>query len=263
MRKKVYQFCRSMVWSKVAHSYGLWGYANKILTYFTEKVDYIIIGRVLGAMQLGYYERAYNIMTNPRNQLQKSINNVLFSSFSKIEDEQRIINGLGKVVGYIALLSYSIFVWLYFAAPSLITVLYGTKWRESIEPVQIMCVSGYVYSLTFVFNPVLNARALVAQRAARRLIYLLVLTVAICLGVNWGIQGAAWGITVSSAFFLFLTLRLFSRHLSFTFREFFFAQRSAFIYGIIQIITLLTTIFSPGRFHLIRLRCSQPSSGYL
>ena len=76
-------------------SYGMWVFINRYLMYFTEKIDYIIIGKLLGANQLGYYERAYNIMSNPRNQLQKSINGVLFSSFSKLQDnDHRVHKGL-------------------------------------------------------------------------------------------------------------------------------------------------------------------------
>ncbi|RMG67761.1 MAG: hypothetical protein D6715_03980 [Calditrichaeota bacterium] len=207
-----------------------------MLTYAINNIDYLVIGRFLNATQLGYYERAFNLMSLPEKRTSKAVNDVLLSSFSRLQDQdERLVRALQKVITSVAVIAYSVSIWFYFVAPALITVLYGPKWIPSIRPLQIMCISGFIYTFTRLLNPLIYARGLVSQNAARQLIYFLFLSGAVLVGVRGGIVGVAWAIVVSSLFYLALNVSLILRYIPIRLHELFLAQKSAMIYGLLQI----------------------------
>ena len=230
---------------KDVFSFGFWIFIIRYLTYFIEKLDYIVIGKFLGVSPLGLYERAYTLTDTPRGLIQTTTQKVLFSAFSQIQDDNvRIAKVLKKGIASVSVVIYGSFIWMHFAAPSLVTVLYGDKWISSIAPVQIMCFSGVVYSLTLLFFPVINAKSLVAKRAMCQFTYLIILAFSLWYGLRGGINGVAWGVTIASSCFLFLIVLLISAHLPFSLTDFFIAQKPAITYGGTQIIVLLALRYS-------------------
>ena len=239
---------RFRVWAlKDIFSFGFWIFVTRHLTYFVNKLDYIFIGKYLGTASLGYYERAFALIDAPRAHIEQTINKVLFSAYSHIQDDdKRIIQALKKVISSTAIFSYGFFIWMFFAAPSLVTVLFGPKWSQSISPLQIMCVSGLIYSTSMLFIPVINAKALVAKSAFCQLGYLVILLIALRYGLRGGIDGIAWSVTISSMSYLILILVLICTHLPFSPKDLFLAQKSGIVYGIIQIIVLVVFSYSVG-----------------
>ncbi len=220
---------------KDVFSFGIWTSVDNFINYFVNKVDYFLIIKFLDAAQLGFYERAFNLMNMPRNQIARNLNQVLFSAYSRIQDDdKRVARAITRVTSYIAFLSYPIIIGLFFAAPSLVIVLYGDKWQPTILPLQIMCISGLFNVFTMIFTPVLLAKNLVKNRARRQFFYLIVLASAIWYGLRWGIVGVAWGVAISSVVFLGLIVHLVSRHLPFSIWHFIKAQKASLLYGLIQ-----------------------------
>ena len=232
---------------KDVFSFGFWVFIIRCLTYFIEKLDYLFIGKFLGVAPLGFYERAYALTDTPRGLMHTTTNRVLFSAFSQIQDDnERIANVLKKGIASVAVLTYGAFIWLYFAAPSLVTVLYGPKWTSSIVPVQIMCFSGAIHTMTLLFFPVINAKDLLAKRAACQFAYLVILAGALWFGLRAGINGVAWAVTISSSGFLMLVLLLVSAHLPFSPKDFLVTQKPAVVYGCVQIAVLLALRYATG-----------------
>ena len=225
---------------KDVFSFGIWVYINNYLNYLAKNLDYIIIGKVFDASLLGLYERAFNFMNMPRARLHNIIDNILFATYSKIQnDRERIAGAVERLTSYISLLSYPLMIWMFFAAPALIFNLYGAKWEGTIEPLQIMCVSGLVNTFTMIFFPVLMATGQMSSRVSRQVIFILVLAAAIVAGVPWGINGIAAGVVFASLVNLLLYLQLMRRDFDFTIRRFLKAQKSAAIYSSVQIFGLI------------------------
>ena len=225
---------------KDVFSFGAWAFVNNAFNYFINKVDYTLIGIFLNATMLGFYERAFNLMSLPRKRISKNVNHVLFSTFSRIQDDdERIVRGLLQATSYIGFLVYPLMVWMYFAAPSMIVILYGEKWVDTVVPLQIMCVSGLVNVLTMLFQPILKAKALLKQYAQVQVVYFAVLTASIYYGLTWGIVGVAWGVAFSSVVFFLLIFLLIRRHLPLSFTRFMLAQKSILVYSSVQVAALI------------------------
>lgn len=230
---------RFKMWAlKDTFSFGAWLYINAFVGYGINKVDYFFIGKFMGAAQLGFYERAFDLMSLPRKRLVRKINTVAFATYSRIQDDgERLIRGLLRVTSYLSIVTYPLMIWLFFAAPAFIILLYGEKWAFSILPLQIMCVSGLVDSFTLIFHPLLKARGLIGNSVRRDMIYLTILTACVLGSIFYigGIEGVAWGIVVASFIRLSLMVSLTIRHLPLSLWKFVLAQKSAMVYGGFQI----------------------------
>lgn len=220
-------------------SFGVWVYVDNFLSYFVKNVDYFVIGKFLNATALGYYERAFNLMSMPRNQLVRSFERVMFSAYSRVQDDsERIIKAVMKVTANLAVITYPLMIWMYFASPSLIVFLYGANWEPTVLPLQIMCIAGILNTFSMIFFPLFEAKALMAQLAWRKLLYMVVLAAAVAIGLKWDIAGVAWGVTVASVFQVILMVMMANRHLGFKVSHFLSVQKSAIIYGLIQAVAL-------------------------
>lgn len=115
------------IWAfKDVFSFGLWVYIANYVNFGINKVDFFIVGKIFDASQLGFYERAFNLMSLPRKKIARQIGSVMFSVFSRIQDEEeRTVQIFSRLLLYLSTILYPLMVWMFFAAPSLITVLYG------------------------------------------------------------------------------------------------------------------------------------------
>lgn len=222
---------------KNVYAYGLKVSAVSYLNYFINNIDYLLISKFLGVAQLGYYERAFNLMNLTRRQLGRTVNDTLFSAYSKIKDDQaRVVNNLKKILGYVSLIAYPVLIWLFFAAPSLIYNMYGAKWTPTILPLQIMSVSGLINTLIMVFFPVTLALDLIADRMKAQLIFLAALIGFIYLLVPYKIVGVAVAVVISTSIYAVLMVLVIKKNLPFGFSDFFSTQKTPLIYSSIQII---------------------------
>ncbi|RMF57188.1 MAG: lipopolysaccharide biosynthesis protein [Calditrichaeota bacterium] len=229
---------------KELFSYGFKVSIVTYLDYFVSNVDYMLIGTFLGMAPLGYYERAFNTMNLTRKQLQRAMNEALFSAYSKIKDEpQHVVKNLKNILSYVSFVGYPVLIWLFFAAPSLITQLYGERWIPTIEPLQIMCLSGLLNTLIIVFFPVIFAVDLLMQRIKMQLLFLLILIGTIYFALPYGIVGVSYATVISYAIYLVLILSVIIRNLPFSLKDFFQTQQGPFIYGGIQITVLFSMVY--------------------
>ena len=229
-------------------SFGLWVFLSSFIGFGINKIDYTFIGKFLGTSPLGIYEKAFETMSLPRKKIVRKMNSLIFSSLSRIQDDNElVVKAFLRVVAYLSVVIYPAMVWLFFAAPSLILFMYGEKWSGVIIPLQIMCVSGLLDSFSLVFQPLLHAKGLVGNHTKRQILQLLGLTAGVLVGLNWGIIGVSWGVTAASLFFYGLMLHTTVKVLPMTLRGFFGVQRSVFFYSLILIalLGLLTTFGGP------------------
>lgn len=221
---------------KELYSYGMRVSAVQYLNYFINNVDYMLIGRYLNMTALGYYERAFNLMSLTRRQIGRSMSEALFSAFSRIKDDkERVVRSLKQVLNYTALIAYPILIGLIFMAPSLVYNLYGPRWVMTIRPLQIMCVSGLFQTVITGFFSVIFALDFINARIKAQVIYLILLTTTIYFLIPYGINGVAFAVVLASVVYGVLILRIMVTRLPFTLGDFWQTQKAPLIYGLFQI----------------------------
>ena len=172
---------------------------KRVINYAAANVDYFVIGRRLGAADLGYYTRAYGLITLPMTQLSRVIMSVLFPAFSRIQgDNPRLIAGYKRVVTATALVSFPFLAGLGLVAPSFIAVVYGDKWLPAVLPLEIMTAAGMMKAVTTFVGSIADAKGQVFSEVRRQLIYLTLLVFGTVIGSYSGTAGVATAVVVAS-----------------------------------------------------------------
>ncbi|MDZ7289570.1 MAG: lipopolysaccharide biosynthesis protein [candidate division KSB1 bacterium] len=215
---------------KELFGYGTWVFLRNLFRYFSDNVDYLIIGRVLDAQQLGFYAKAFELMKLPRRRITRALNVVVFPAFAKVQNQpEKIKNGFEKLVLSVSLVAYPIQVGMLMAAPAFVHVAMGAKWAPSIACLQIMCVAGILRSLDPFLNSVITTSGFVRYSAFRRALEFVILAIAVFIGVRWGINGVSAAVTISSIIVMVLMVNLLRRVSLIGWRAYFAPQWPAMV----------------------------------
>jgi lipopolysaccharide exporter len=111
------------------------------LEFLSINADTMLIGRYLGAVLLGIYNRANLIVQLPLYQLNSSVSKVLFPAFSSIQKDinklRRVYLSSSSVVAFIFL---SVSAGAAVAAENIVLVVLGDDWQEAIPILRILAL---------------------------------------------------------------------------------------------------------------------------
>jgi PST family polysaccharide transporter len=108
-------------------------------------VDYLVVGRVLDATQLGLYLLAFNLSSWPYNLLAPAIRRVAITGFARLNDDPRAFNdaftnSMGNLIAIVLLPS----MLLALLSEPLIEFLYGSKWAPAAGALSWLAIVGFV-----------------------------------------------------------------------------------------------------------------------
>ena len=226
---------------KELFGFGLMVFLRDLLRYATEHVDYLFVSMYLGTRQLGLYEKAFEIMKMPQKRLTRALNTVVFSAFSRIQDEpERVRMAFRKLVLTISVVSYPVLSGLAFIAPLLIPLALGDNWRPVVVPVQIMCAAGILRSIDPFLNSVLTATGFVKMTVFRRAFEALMMTLATFIGVRYGINGVAVSVVIVSFITMVFMMNLLKKVSNIGWKDYFHPQIPAIVTSTGMLITMYT-----------------------
>ena len=123
-------------------NFSLYQFAFSLVNYFARNLDNLLIGRVFGTTGLGYYDKAYRLMTYPSTYLTHVVTPVLQPILSEYQTRKDIIYEKYMVlVKFLSLAGVFIVVFCFFAAADIIALLYGDQWDAAVPYFQLLALS--------------------------------------------------------------------------------------------------------------------------
>jgi PST family polysaccharide transporter len=105
---------------------------SNLAAYFSQNLDSLLIGRIWGYEQLGYYTRARALMIQPMNQFMTPIGTVLLPIFCRIQSDkarfQKIISDLSLPFLFLPSI---LATWMMVGAPEIVYILLGNDWASN------------------------------------------------------------------------------------------------------------------------------------
>lgn len=124
-------------------SFGLPLAGSSFLVFAMLNTDYVIVGRTLGPVMLGFYVLAFNLSSWPNSLLSLSIRRVSIPAFSRLADDQaRAGRQFRNSFRMLMTVVVPIVVVLSTLAAPAVRVLYGDRWLPSIAVVHSLAVLG-------------------------------------------------------------------------------------------------------------------------
>ncbi len=123
-------------------------FLDNVLNYFVRNSDNILVGKQLGKTTLGYYNRAYGLMTMPLNKITFSVSRVLFPAFSRDQtNKEKIWSNYLKIIHLTAYVSFPLMLSLFLLADEIIIGLYGKNWAPSVPMFKGLALIGAIQTI--------------------------------------------------------------------------------------------------------------------
>ncbi len=171
-------------------------------------VDYAIVGARLGALQTGFYFRAYTLAVEYQSKVAVVMAQVGFPVLARTHDSTEMTKLYRQMVRLLTIVLFPLLVLLAIGAPVLVPFLFGARWAPAIVPVQILALGGASTLVIDAVGTVLmatgRARALLGYGTAHFLVYGLTVLVV----VRFGIVAVAIDAAVVHTLFLLVAYRV-------------------------------------------------------
>jgi teichuronic acid exporter len=181
----------------------------RLLGFFVNSCDMMIISALLGARVAGVYSVSFNLATAPLDKIGAVFNRVAFPAIARLRDEpQRSRTLLLRLHFYLLALASPALLGISLLAPDIVSVLLTDKWREAVPVLQILCLANIVRLSGMVMPTVLEGLGLAGQVLRYQFVSALLLPVGFVVGSYWGIAGVtgAWLVVYPIVYFWLLRL---------------------------------------------------------
>ncbi|TME82431.1 MAG: glycosyltransferase [Chloroflexi bacterium] len=156
-------------------------------------VDYLIVGRLLGARALAYYTLGFRIPELVIISVFNVISVVAFPLFSRVRDDEQRLHG-GYLFGLRVQAIYGVAagVGLAMAAPMIVHVVFGDRWDPAIVPLEALALYAAFRSLGLGPHEAFRGIGRPDLLVKLSLLRFAVVVPALLIGVKFGIAGVSW-----------------------------------------------------------------------
>lgn len=168
---------------------------SSFLVFAMLNVDYVVVGRSLGTVALGFYTLAFNLSSMPWNMMSATIRPVAIPGFARFQhDREQLVGVFRRWLHLLSIFTIPICCVLGTLALPIIVVVYGQKWSAAAPVLVFLAALGalrvgfdYAYDL---FVAVGQSKILVAIQA----LWLVALIPALTIGAELdGLRGVGIG----------------------------------------------------------------------
>ena len=145
--------------------FGVGSALARLANYFALNGDSLVVGRWMGAANLGLYDRAYILMNLPNTYVAAVISSALFPALSQVQEQPSLLRrGYFLTTRVTAMIAGPAMATVIVGAPYLVSSLYGHQWTAMVIPLQILCLAGYFRALYHLGGAVAQSVGRVSQR---------------------------------------------------------------------------------------------------
>jgi PST family polysaccharide transporter len=175
----------------VSHfSFNLAGF--NIFNYFARNADYLLIGRYLGAQDLGVYTLAYRILLFPVQNISAVIGRVMYPVLSTLQNNDEEFKAIYlKIIRSIAFISFPLMTAAFALAEPLTLTVFGEQWQSAGLLIMILAPVGLVQSIGTTVGMIYQAKGRTDWMLRWGIGSGIFVTIAFVIGLRWGITGVA------------------------------------------------------------------------
>ena len=171
-----------------------------ILNYFSRNADNILIGRCLGATDLGYYFLAYRIIFFPLQNITNAFARVTFPALSRLQGNfERFRNAYLNIAGSIAVITFPLMLGLIATSKIFVLTIFGAKWEPVVLLIIILELVAMIQSVGMTSGGIFQATGRTDLMLRWGLFSSLMYITSFAIGVQWGIVGVALAYAIAVA----------------------------------------------------------------
>ncbi len=179
------------------YSFGAHLLASQLVGYLANNVDSLTIGHRFGAAPLGLYNRAFQLLMNPLNQVRAPSTTVALPVLSKAGTTpqfDRIVKVGQLTLAYPVCVGLAVVVGV---AEPVVDILLGSDWSGVAPLLRLLAVAGAFQTLAYVGYWVYLARGLTRQLLHYSTVSAVIRITCVLVGSVWGVVGVAAGYAIA------------------------------------------------------------------
>jgi O-antigen/teichoic acid export membrane protein len=175
--------------------YGIGQSAARLGMISANQADNLVVGRWLGAVPLGEYSRAFQLVSVPATLVGDVLDKVLFPTMARVQDDlRRLAAAYLEGTSLVALVTLPLGVVAAILAPDLVSVVFGSRWSGMVAPFQVLAL-GMTFRTSYrVSDSLSRATGKLYRRAWRQWLYAGLVFIGALIGRHWGLPGVAVGV---------------------------------------------------------------------
>jgi len=184
---------------------GLLGFGTKVIgtnlaNWGLANTDALVVGRALGAADLGLYGRAMAVVLSPLNALTASLQGVLFAACARAQDDAgRLRRAWLGATSAVAALALPVFVTVAAVPEAVVGGLYGSGWAAAAPVLVPLALAMPVMAVMSLAGPVVTAVGRVGLELRVALLTLALSLPALVLAGRDSAEAVAWTVLAVQA----------------------------------------------------------------
>lgn len=184
------------IWS-TAEFKSLWGFSGNLtgfsfINFFARNADSLVIGRVLGQVQLGIYAQAYKLMMFPLQSMSAVAGRALFPVMSRQQnDRPQMAHLYLRALRLIATMTAPMMAGLWVLREPFVAVALGPNWGTVPVVLAWLAPVGFIQSLITTTGTVFMSTGRTDLMMRLGLLGSILQVGSFFIGVHWGIEGVA------------------------------------------------------------------------
>lgn len=188
--------------------------AQGMLAWLSENMDYMIVGRILGSAQLGFYSMAYRLSELTHFGIADPVAKVTFPAFAKMRLRgEDISETYLSALRMVALVACAIGAILSGAAAPFTEAVFGANWLPMIGPIAVLGIWSAIFPVQATMGWLLNSTGYAGSLAKLTALMLLVTTPALIVTAHIGTTAVSLAILAQALILIPLIARTAHRKL--------------------------------------------------
>jgi PST family polysaccharide transporter len=185
-----WMFEMSSIKSIVGFSANLTGF--NILNFAIRNADSLLIGRYLGAQNLGLYDLAYRLMLSSLQLVSGAFARALFPVYMRIRDDHgRLRAAYLKVTAAVALVAFPAMLGLVGVAEPFVDVAFGSRWAAVAPLLMILAPVGALQAISTTVGNIYQATGRTDLLVRFAAVAGVLSVASFAVGLRWGVVGVA------------------------------------------------------------------------
>jgi len=197
-------------WSEEVKSMIKFGTNYAVFTtceYFSKNLDNALIGRFFGSDSLGFYSRAYHLLSLINRNICAPLDTIAIAALSHLQHNPvRYKKYCSNYLSILAFITMPIAVLMFICADNVVVVVMGPQWVDAIIIFQVFAVLSLIQSVVTIRNTVLVTTGASTKLRRWGIVNSILTMASICVGLPWGGFGVAIAFTLINYLLLYPSL---------------------------------------------------------
>lgn len=180
-----------------------------VFNYFIRNADNLLVGRFLGATDLGYYSMAYRLMLWPLQNISGVVGRALFPLFSRLQaDMGRLAGAYVRATAAVTLITAPLMFGFFVLREPFVAVALGERWQPVADILAWLVPVGLLQSIGTSVGTLYLATGRTDVMFKWGIWAGLLVIPAFVIGLQWGITGMAAAYAVASVLLFWPSLTI-------------------------------------------------------